>query len=144
MGLGAVCVLSALAGIINMTGGYGAISLGGWTVASYVVPFGITPVSGSFSNAGAVLIVGLGAMILGIAQIVFAFGAWNLSDWAWLLRIGLAAVGVVVTIFSVLTGIATLATPVMLVLVPVLVGVYLLLPGIRGAFGLESTRSAPE
>jgi len=107
MGLGAVCVLSALAGIINMTGGYGAISLGGWTVASYVVPFGITPVSGSFSNAGAVLIVGLGAMILGIAQIVFAFGAWNLSDWAWLLRIGLAALGVVVTIFSVLTGIAT-------------------------------------
>jgi hypothetical protein len=134
-GVTAIAVLSLLDGLVNFVGGYGALTLGGRTLGAYVLPF-FTPPPGGEADAIIYLVLGLLTMLLGLAQLVFAWGAWNLADWAWLLGLGLAGLGVALVVGALLSGAAAPTAPLASLLVPVLVGVYLLVPRTRRAFGL--------
>ena len=79
--------------------------------------------------------LGLGAALLGLGRLGFAWGAWIQADWAWLLGLGLAVRGAALALAGVLAGVVDMAAP-MTTLLPVLLGAYLLLPGTRRAFGL--------
>jgi len=76
-------------------------------------------------------------LISAVVQIVVAFGLLGMKKWAWIL----ALIGVVLTVFQGVVGIfgggafAFMCGSIGLVL-PVIILVYLLRPGIRSAFGV--------
>jgi hypothetical protein len=88
------------------------------------------------------LVLGFGAVLLGIGQLFFAWGAWNLADWAWLLGLGLAILGAAEALWGLLGGAVLPAPTVVGLLLPVLLGGYLLLPGTRRAFGIQTAAEA--
>jgi hypothetical protein len=140
-GITVAAILSLLDGLLNLVGGYGAFSFGGWTLGGYVLPF-YEPPPGGQPLAMAYLVLGFGAVLLGIGQLVFAWGAWNMADWAWLLGLGLAALGAAVALWGLLGGAPIPAPSIASLLFPVLLGGYLLLPGTRRAFGLLTAAEA--
>jgi hypothetical protein len=140
-GVTAAAVLSLLGGLLNLVGGYGAFSFGGWSLGGYVLPF-YEPPPGGQTLAMVYLVLGFGAVLLGIGQLAFAWGAWNLADWAWLLGLGLAILGAAEALWGLLGGAIIPAPSVAGLLLPVLLGGYLLLPGTRRAFGLLTAAEA--
>jgi hypothetical protein len=142
-GITVAALLSLLDGLVNFIGGYGAFSYGGWSLGGYLLPF-FSPPPGGEASATAHLILGFLAILLGAGQIAFAWGAWNLADWAWLLGLALAVLGAAVALWGVVAGVVALATPILSLLLPVLLGIYLLLPGTRRAFGLLTVAEAEQ
>lgn len=136
-GVSVAALLSLLDGVLNVVGGYGAFSLGGWALGGYVLPF-FAPPPGGEVGAIAHLVLGFGALILGLGQLAFAWGAWNLTDWGWLLGIGLAVLGAGMALWGLASGSAIMSASLTTLVLPVLIGIYLLLPGVRRAFGLVS------
>jgi hypothetical protein len=137
-GITIAAVLSLMDGVLNLFGGYGAFSLGGWQLGGYVLPF-FSPPPGGEEMAVMQLVLGFGALLLGIGQLVFAWGAWNLADWSWLLGVALGALGAVILVWGLLVGVVAPAAPMLSLLLPVLIGIYLLVPSTRRAFGLLTT-----
>jgi hypothetical protein len=135
IGITIAAVLSLMDGFLNLVGGYGAFSLGGWQLGGYVLPF-FSPPPGGEGAAATQLVLGFGAVLLGLGQLVFAWGAWNLVDWTWVLGVALAGLGVLLAVWGLFSGAVTPATPMMSLLLPAAIGVYLLIPRTRRAFGL--------
>ena len=77
-----------------------------------------------------------------ILQLVFAFGAFKLSSWAWVLGListGITVLGVVVSLFN---G-ASFWSAIWGSIVPVIIFIYLLTPKVRQAFGQAPEQPAP-
>jgi hypothetical protein len=142
-GITIAAVLSLLDGLLNFVGGYGAFSLGGWSLGGYVLPF-YSPPPGGEASATAHLVLGFLAVLLGVGQLAFAWGAWHLDDWAWLLGLVLAGLGAAVALWGLFAGVVTLSAPIASLLLPVLLGGYLLLPRTRRAFGLLTVAEAEQ
>jgi hypothetical protein len=134
-GITIAAVLSLMDGLLNLFAGYGAFSLGGWSLGFYVLPF-FAPSPGGPAAAEMQIALGFGALLLGVGQLVFAWGAWNLADWAWLLGVALGAIAAALTGWGLLMGVVAPAAPMLSLLLPVLIGAYLLVPSTRRAFGL--------
>ena len=76
------------------------------------------------------------ALIVSIAYLVFAWGAWGLQPWAWTLGIVLAAVSIVLGLFQLLGGNVGA-----IVSIAIAGGItyYLFQPDIQRAFGRTTT-----
>jgi len=135
MGVTIAAVLSLMDGFLNLVGGYGAFSMGGWQLGGYVLPF-FSPPAGGEAFAVTQLVLGFGAVFLGLGQLVFAWGAWNLVDWSWVLGVGMGALGAALLVWGLLAGAVAPGAPMLSLVLPVLIGGYLLVPGTRRAFGL--------
>jgi hypothetical protein len=145
-GVTAVALLSLLGGLLNLVSGYGIFSLSGFALGGYVLPLFhlYEPPPGGEAAAVSHLVLGFCVMLVGAAEMAFAWGAWNLTDWGWLLGLGLAAVGVAAALWGLISAAVVPAAPLAGLLVPALVGAYLLLPGTRRAFGLVTAADADQ
>lgn len=128
-GVTVLAILSAISGFVGLCcpGSLLAISTG-----AMLIPTGFTQVGGAI---GLVLscLLGIGPLL----QLAFAFGAWNLRSWAWMLGIiamGLSVLGVLANV--VVSGGSLIAAVLTNGIIPIIILVYLLLPGVRKSFNV--------
>ena len=134
-GITGLAALAFLDGLMRFVGGWGAMGAGG--VVVYSLPFTYPADPGAGGDATSLLAAGLVAMVVGVLELAFAWGAWNQADWAWLLGLGVAALALLLALGSFLFRASSAGPTLLGVVVPLLIGGYMLLPGTRRAFGLE-------
>ncbi len=90
--------------------------------------------AGAVLGGGMALILGIIAIVIALGQLAFAYGAWTLQPWAWMLGIGLQAANIV---FSIIAGIANnnLGGQIVSIIISGIIIYYLMTPPIQKAFG---------
>ena len=112
--------------------GCGATPLLGVSLIGVVIPTGVTQALGGIG-----LVLGLFLVVGPILEIIFAFGAWNLRPWAWwfgIIAMGISVLSALLSIMSAGSGGAASHTVLTHGLVPILIFVYLLTPGVYGMY----------
>ena len=88
--------------------------------------------SGSAGFGALAGVIGAIVLVEGIAYLVFAWGAWGLKSWAWTLGIILAAVSIVLGLFSLIQGdFSSLIS----IAIAAAITYYLFQPDVKAAFG---------
>ncbi len=122
-GITILAILAAISGVLGILGGLAVIGLSGVLAATY----------GGFYS-----LIGFGILILSIAELAFAYGAWTLKPWAWTLGIAAEIVNIVLQVLWVTQG-ASIASIVISVVIALAILYYLDTPGVRAAFGKPAT-----
>ena len=123
MGVTILAVLAAIGGVLAILAGLVLVGLSSSVAAADMA----LPLS------GAVAILGIVSIVLGIGELAFAYGAWGLKPWAWMLGIVLEAVGIVVNLLEFRSATAT-STIISVVIAGAII-YYLYQPHVRRAFG---------
>ncbi len=99
--------------------------------------FGISLIAGAFVPPVGVIGIIISIILAAspLLMLVFAYGAWNLRSWAWLLGIIATGASVLSALIAVITTGNILAIGTHGIL-PIIVFVYLLLPDTRKAFNV--------
>jgi hypothetical protein len=121
MGVTILAVLAAIGGILGILAGLALLAVG--SVSDTLIP--------GFSGLLAVL--GLVTIVISIGDLAFAYGAWGLKPWAWMLGIALEAAGIVVDILEFRS--ATASTTIVGIVIAAIIIYYLYQPHVRRAFG---------
>ena len=110
LGITILAVLAAIGGVLGLFGG--------------IVSFAGYPISG---------VLGL---LLAIAYLAFAYGAWTLQPWAWMIGIVVVGLAVILTIvnFFIYPGYGIISL-ILGLLVPGIILYYLMTPDVKKAFG---------
>ena len=123
-GITILAVLSAIGGVLSILGGVALFGLGS-------VAAGATGTAGYF---GLGAIFGLLLLVVGIANLVFAYGAWSLQPWAWTLGVALQVLSLIFAALTVLGG-GDIGSQVIGVVISAVILYYLFTPAIKSAFG---------
>lgn len=123
-GITILAILAGIAGVVSLLGG---ITL---------VAFGSVAGGQQSGMLGGFLVI-LGALLLvsAVLQLAFAWGAWTLRPWAWMLGIVGAAMGLGINVLQLVDGRGGAASPLITVLLYGGILYYLFTPAIRAAFG---------
>ncbi len=126
-GITILAILAAIIGVIALLAGLAAIGFGGVFAGA---------VGGTVGAAGGGLLViaGLIALVAAFINLAFAYGAWNLRPWAWVLGVIGAGLSLLQSVLSVL-GRGTLASEFVSIVIAAGILYYLNTPGVRSAFG---------
>jgi hypothetical protein len=128
-GVTILAILSAVSGVVSLC--CPGLLLAGSTVGA-LIPTGVTQVAGLVGIIFSCLL-GIGPLL----QLAFAYGAWNLRSWAWMLGVaamGISVLGVLVNIIG--SGGSLAATLFTNGIIPILILIYLLLPNTRKSFNV--------
>lgn len=119
-----VTIIALLAFVSGLLGLCGALPV-----------FGISLIAGVFVPPVGLIGTIIGAILAfsPLLLLVFAYGAWNLRSWAWMLGIIATGISVVSALIAVLTTGNILAI-VSHGLLPIIIFVYLLTPNVRNSF----------
>lgn len=123
MGVTILAVLAAIGGVFGILGGLALIGLGG--LAAGVVGGGL---------AGLAFLFGLITLVLAVLSLAFAYGAWTLKPWAWMLGIGIEAASIVLAAINVIGG-ASPTSQIIGVAIAAIIIYYLMTPDVKRAFG---------
>lgn len=115
LGVTILAILNALGGIMTLIGGVAAI--------------GVTS-TGIFASLG--IIVGGFTIIIGLFQLIVAWGLWTGKKWAWLLALIFGILGV---IFGILGLIGGGMTGIVSLLINAIIVYYLMRPEVKAFFG---------
>ena len=98
---------------------------------------GVLGLLGSLANFGSGYpLYGAISLVLSIAYIAFAYGAWSLQPWAWMVGVAIAAIGVLLQIlYLFLIPGYSIINVVIGVILPAIILYYLMTPDIKRAFG---------
>lgn len=119
-GITILAVLAAISGVFGLFGSLAVIGLGG--------------VLSTVGLGGLYQLVGFGILAVSVANLVFAYGAWRLRPWAWMLGIAIQVVNIVLQLVWVTQG-AGFGNIIISVIVSLAIIYYLDTPAIRSAFG---------
>lgn len=81
---------------------------------------------------GLVRLLGLIALVCGVLELVFAYGAWSLKAWAWKLGVGLEIAVAIVAVLRLGHGVP--GSHLLALILAVITLWYLFRPGVRAAF----------
>ncbi len=123
-GITILAVLAAIAGVLGLLSGLAVIGLSGLALA---VGYG-----------GLYQLIGFGILAISVAELVFAYGAWMLRPWAWMLGIAIEVVSIVLQLVWITQG-ASFASALISVVVALAILYYLDTPAVRTAFGKPAT-----
>lgn len=121
-GVTILAILAAIGGVFGIFGGLTLLVSGAYIGAAT----GSTDLGGLASLVGAVL------LISGIFGVAFAWGAWGLRPWAWLLGVVIQAVNIVIGAFQLING---QTGSILGIAIAAGITYYLFQPGIKAAFG---------
>lgn len=97
---------------------------------------GVLGLLGSFSYLGSYPVYGVISLVLSVAYIAFAYGAWSLQPWAWMIGVAIAGVGVLLQIlYLFLIPGYNIINVLIGVILPGIILYYLMTPEIKKAFG---------
>jgi hypothetical protein len=120
-GVTILAVLAAIGGVLGILGGLALFALS--SAVSFAIP-GI---------GGLAALIGVVVLVQSVLLLAFAYGAWSLRPWAWMLGIVGAALGIVLSVIQ-LGGTSAASLVIDIVLYGVIIW-YLYQPTIRRAFG---------
>ena len=123
LGVTILAVLAAIGGVLGILAGLVLVGLSSSVAAADMA----LPLS------GAVVILGIVSIVVGIGDLAFAYGAWGLKPWAWMLGIVLEAVGIAVNLLEFRS--ATVTSTIVSVVIAGAIIYYLYQPHVRRAFG---------
>jgi len=121
-GVTILAILAAIGGVFGIFGGLTLLVSGDFIGAAA----GSTALGDLASLVGAVLLVS------GIFGIAFAWGAWGLRPWAWLLGVVIQAVNIVIGVFQLING---QSGSILGIAIAAGITYYLFQPSIKAAFG---------
>ena len=126
-GVTILAILAAIGGVLSIIAGVALLGLGALAGAA-----------GSGGLGGLTAIFGIIAIVLGVAEIVLAYGLWTLKPWAWTLGIGLAIISLaLIVVQAVLSGniVNSLIGSIISIVIWAIVLYYLFTPRVKAAFG---------
>lgn len=123
-GVTILAVLSAIGGVFGLLAGLALIGGG-----AFLGSAGAVGVGGLFT------IFGILVLVVAVASLAFAYGAWMLLPWAWTLGIASQVLGVIITLAEIVTGYASLTGSIVGIAISVIIVYYLDTPDVRRAFG---------
>ncbi len=123
-GVTILAVVAAIFGALSLFLGLAAVGLGG-------VAAGAT---GNAVLGGLVVLAGLIALATGAVYLAFAYGAWTLKPWAWLLGMIGAGLGIVSAIVNFLNDSNQLISTIFGIAISAVIIYYLNTPAVKAAF----------
>ena len=123
LGVTILAILAAIGGVLGILAGLVLVGLSSAVAAADMV----LPLS------GAVAILGIITIVISLGDLAFAYGAWGLKPWAWMLGIVLEAIGIVVNLAEWRS--ATASSTVVSIVIAGAIIYYLYQPHVRRAFG---------
>jgi hypothetical protein len=139
-GVTILAVLSGIGGVLSLCGSLGLIGLGGLlggVLGGFVASATDVPNSAvAGAVLGGLLGVGLGLVLLVSAflSLAFAYGAWNLRPWAWMLGIISQVLSLAFALVSILSG-SRINNHIVGIAISALILYYLNTPEVKRAFG---------
>ncbi len=125
IGITILAVLAAIGGFFEILAGLSLLGIGGLGF------FGGATVEG-----GAVSVVGLIALLIGIVSVLLAWGFWTLKPWAWMIGVALYVIQVIQVIAGYFLVEGTSIVSVLIgLIIPGIILYYLMSANVRAAFG---------
>jgi hypothetical protein len=124
MGITILAVLAAIGGFFGILAGLAVVGIGGFLAAS-------TGAAGIF---GLGAIFGVLTIVVAIASLAFAYGAWTLKPWAWPLGVAIAIINLGLSVATIL-GNGDIVGQVIPIVIWAVVLYYLFQPTIKSLFG---------
>ena len=122
-GITILAVLSAIGGVLSILGGIALIGLGGVAGAQ----------TGSATLFGMGAIFGVLLLASGVASLAFAYGAWTLQPWAWVLGVALQLISLGLSVLTIIGG-GDIAGQIISIAIAGIILYYLMQPNIKAAF----------
>ncbi len=131
-GVTILAVSAAIGGILALCGSLALTGLGG--VVGGVLGERVGPGAGLFVGMLGV-IFGAIALVIALLELAFAYGAWNLKPWAWLLGIVVEIIAGLFALIRLINGRGSAGGEVVSILIAAIVVYYLTRPEVKKAFG---------
>jgi hypothetical protein len=128
-GITILAVLAAIGGVLGIFGAFALFGLG--ALSGMVAGAAGAPVAG-FLTGGFAIFWGLVTLAQSAAALFFAYGAWFLKPWAWMLGVGVEAAAIVINLVNIIGG---QGGSVVSILISGGIIYYLFTPAIQRAFG---------
>ena len=130
-GITILAVLAAIGGVLGLFAAIGLFGLG--AVGSALM--GAAGVSGGFLYGGFAIFWALVTLILSSISLVFAFGAWYLKLWAWMLGVGVEGLAILVSFINWIGGSNSFFSFLVSAAIAGAILYYLFTPEIKRVFG---------
>ena len=117
-----VAVLAIAAAVL---GAFALIGAGAWWNASEALVW--------LPSVHAERFIALVMLVVGVTEVVFAYGAWRLRPWAWALGVGLEVIALLLAVLQL--GRSDFGRHILTIALACVVLVYLATPRVSAAFG---------
>jgi hypothetical protein len=121
-GVTILAVLAAIGGVLALLAGFLAMGIGGAAAA------------GGSGLGGLLGVVGILAIAQGALALAFAYGAWTLKPWAWVLGIVAFGLSLALAVLNVVGG-GDIGSQAISIVIGVVILYYLFTPQVKAAFG---------
>ena len=122
-GVTILAVLAAVGGVLGLLAGLFALGIGGAVAAA----------TSNGALGGLVSVLGIVALAQGALALAFAYGAWTLKPWAWMLGMVAFGISLALAVLNIVNGDFT--GQILSVVIAVAVLYYLNTPAVKAAFG---------
>lgn len=122
-GVTILAILAAIGGALGLLGSLTLIGLGG-----------LGAVAGAGFLGGLLGLLGIVALVQSVLLLAFAYGAWRLQPWAWMLGVAAEAVGIVISVLLILGG-SPITSQIVSIVIAGAILYYLFTPTVKAAFG---------
>lgn len=122
-GVTILAVLAAIGGVLGLLAGVALLGLGGVAAAGG---------SGLLASFGAIF--GILAIAQGALALAFAYGAWTLQPWGWMLGVVAFGLSLALSVLNVVGG-GEISGQIVSILIGVAILYYLFTPAVKQAFG---------
>ena len=132
-GVTIMAIVAAIGGVFSLISVVCILGIG--ALAGALIDRAGAPAAAGVAIGIIVVLGGLIVLVSGVLSLAFAFGAWNLKPWAWMLGIiteGISAIGALIRL---VTPGGTFILPLITILVAGLIVYYLFTPEVKRAFG---------
>ncbi len=101
LGVTILAVLASVSGVLSLLGGITLIALGPM-MAPMIAKHGTPGMMGAFS--GFMVVMGVIVLVVGILNLIVAWGYWTGQGWAWVLGAILGVIGVIMGTIQITSG----------------------------------------
>jgi hypothetical protein len=133
-GITILAILAAISGAFSILAGLGYV-LGAPLIPAAAIGTVAADIAGPLKSIA--LVIGIFWLVVGVAQLAFAYGAWTLRPWGWMLGLVIEGSSILLTVIvGVMAGnlVATLQASLIPLVVAIVIIAYLLSPSVRAAF----------
>jgi hypothetical protein len=130
-----ITILAILAAVGGVLGIFGAIALFGLGALSGAVLGAAGAAGGGFLVGGFAMFWGLVVLAQSAASLGFAYGAWFLKPWAWMLGIAVEGAGILVAFINLIGGSSDFFGFIISAAIAGAIIYYLMTPAVKQAFG---------
>jgi hypothetical protein len=126
-GITILAILAAIGGVFGLLGGLAIIGLGG-------VAAGYLGGTEGAAVGGLAVFGGLVVLVTAVLALAFAYGAWTLKPWAWMLGVIAEVLSLIGSALAVAGG-SSISSQIIGVLIALGILYYLNTPNVKAAFG---------